>query len=71
MAARVSCPPVDAEVQLALVSQLGQQLFFGLPDRHALSKHGVYQELTGLGENRVEHTTNYSLLHSLIYHNTL
>lgn len=42
--------PVNAEVQLALVLQQGLQLLFGLSDRHALGKHRVHQELTGLGK---------------------
>lgn len=41
--------PVDAEVKLALVSQLRKQLLFRLSDSHALGKHCVHEELTRLG----------------------
>ena len=64
MNVRVSRSPVNAEVQLALVSELGQELFFGLPDGHALGKHGIYQELTGLRDKRTP-------LHNLIHRNML
>lgn len=40
--------PVNVEVKLALLFQLGEQLLFRLSDSHPLGKHGVHKELAGL-----------------------
>jgi len=46
--------PVNAEVKLALLFQLREQLLFRLSDRHALGEHCVHEELAGLGNTSMD-----------------
>lgn len=56
--------PVNVEVKLALLFQLGEQLLFRLSDSHAFSKHCVHKELAGLGKkqmNKMIHSFDYNV----------
>lgn len=50
--------PVNVEVKLAVLLQLGEQLLFRLSDSHALGKHRVHKELAGL---RNQHKNKLSI----------